>query len=98
MFQQAFDNFMSSAFEAAVDSSTTASWGGGAYAVELFEDGTYRTMHKGSLGNLYDTDGLLLTIPSLSDEDWDDDPSIRHYGNAEDEIREWFEDAMSERI
>ena len=94
MFQQAFDNFMSSAFEAAVDSSTTASWGGGAYAVELFSDGTYRTMDKGSIGNLYHSPGMVLTVPYLSDDEWDEDPSVRFYGNAEDEIRIWFSERM----
>jgi hypothetical protein len=67
--QQAFDNFMASDFEATVDSSTAASWGGGAYVVELFEDGTYRSLDKGSVGNLYDSPGLILTVPHLNDED-----------------------------
>jgi hypothetical protein len=96
--QQAFDNFMSSDFEATVDSSTAASWGGGAYVVELFEDGAYRTMDKGSVGNLYDSPGLILTVPHLNEEEWDDDSNTHFYDNAEDKIREWFADAMSERM
>jgi len=95
--QKAFDNFMASDFEATVDSSTKASWGGGAYAVELFEDG-YRIMDKNSIGNLYDSPGLILIVPHLNDEEWDEDYNTRFYGNAEDKIREWFADAMSKQM
>jgi hypothetical protein len=95
--QQAFDNFMSSDFKSAVDSSTEASWGGGAYAVELFEDGTYRTMPKSSIGNRYDSPGVILAVPQFDEEEWDDDPDVRSYDNAEECMKGLFEHAMWER-
>lgn len=89
----AFEKFMASGdFKPAVDSATKASWGGSGYSVELFDDGSYRILWDNQIGNLYDSPGLILSIPSLTDEEWDEDedPSIRFYHNAEQEIRDAF--------
>lgn len=88
--KQAFNSFMDESFESAVDSSTKASWGGSGYSVELFDDGTYRVLWDNQIGNRYDSPGLILSIPTLDSEEWDDDPSIRFYGNVEQEIRDSF--------
>jgi hypothetical protein len=90
--QNAFDAFMSDDFQSAVDSSTKASWYGHSYSVELFDDGSYRLLHSKDIGTLYDSPGLILVVPSLSDEEWHDDPTMRCYDAAEQEIRDYFED------
>ena len=90
--QSAFDSFMSNDFKAAVDSATKASWSGSGYSVELFDEGNYRILWNQQIGNLYDSPGLILSIPALGDEEWDEDSSIRYYDNAEVEIREAFEE------
>lgn len=90
--QKAFDSFMAEEFKNAVDSSTKGSWGGSGYSVELFDDATYRVLWDNHIGNLYDSPGLILSIPSLQDGEWDEDPSIRFYDNAEQSIRETFQE------
>jgi len=89
--KQAFESFMSKSFESAVDSSTKASWGGSGYSVELFDDGTYRVLWDNQIGNLYNSPGLILSVLYLDNEEWDDDPSIRFYDNAEQQMRDVFE-------
>lgn len=86
----AFQAFMSSDFEPACDSATKASWGGSGYSVELFDDGTYRVLWDDQIGNCYDSPGLILGIPTLNDEEWDDDPTHRFYDNAREEMLEFF--------
>ena len=88
--KSAFDSFMQVAFEGAVDSSTKASWGGENYVVELFDNGTYRTLWSKQIGNSYVSPGLLLSVPTLKEEDWDEDPSLRYYDNAEEYMRNVF--------
>lgn len=90
--QQAFDSFMAVSFESAVDSSTKASWGGSNYSVELFDDGTHRVLWDNQIGNIYDSPGLILPVPSLGDEEWDDDPNNRFYDNAEQGLRDSFQE------
>lgn len=92
--QSAFNQFMSTDFQSAVDSSTKASWGGSGYSVELFPDGSYRVLWDNQIGNRYDSSGLILSIPPLGDEEWDEDLSIRFYDNAEELLRESFKEAI----
>lgn len=93
--QKAFDAFMEEKFEDAVNSSTKASWGGSGYSVELFEDGEYRVLWDGQIGNLYDSPGIILKVPHLSEEDWDDDPDLRFYDNAEEFMKDSFEETKT---
>lgn len=88
----AFETFMRIDFESACDSSTKASWAGSGYSVELFDDGTYRVLWNQQIGNLYDSPGLILGIPAMTDEEWDEDPSIRYYDNAKEYMKEVFEE------
>jgi hypothetical protein len=90
--QQAFNSFMEKDFQSAVDSSTKASWGGSGYSVELFDDGTYRVLWDGQIGNLYDSPGLILPVPALGNDEWDEDPNIRFYDNAEEEAQDSFQE------
>jgi hypothetical protein len=90
--RKAFEKFMAEGFKKAVDSSTKASWGGSGYSVELFDDGHYRVLWDNEIGNLYDSPGLIMSIPYLVDDEWSEDPSMRFYDNAEEEIRENFEE------
>ena len=95
-FQKAFDRFMQNDFESAVDSATKASWSGSGYSVELFPDGTYRVLWDAAIGNLYETPGVILGIRALGEDEWDDDESLRFYDNAEDYMREVFEDRSND--
>lgn len=93
--QSAFNQFMATDFESACDSSTQASWGGSHYSVELFEDGHYRVLWANQIGNLYDSPGLILSVPALTDEEWDDECiSHRFYENAEEAMRDAFSEAL----
>ena len=90
--KKAFESFMAQDFQSACDSATQASWGGSGYSVELFDDGHYRVLWDNQIGNLYDSPGLILSVPTLGDDEWDKDPSIRFYDNAEEEMREIFQE------
>lgn len=92
----AFNAFMSESFESACDSSTEASYGGSGYSVELFEDGSYRVLWNNQIGNLYDSEGLILGVPALSSEE-DDVENGKFYDNAEDQMRESFTQALEDR-
>ena len=95
-FQSAFALFMANDFEQSCDSSTQASWGGGGYSVELFDDGTYRVLWDNEIGNLYVSDGIILGVPALGDDEWDDDKSIRFYDNAKEYMQTAFSDAVED--
>lgn len=90
--QKVFESFMEQEFESAVDSATRASWGGDGYSVELFNSGKYRVLYNGEIGNLYYSPGLILPIPFLGQDEWDEDPTLRFYDNAEKEMRNVFEE------
>ena len=93
-FKAAFELFMAEDFEDACVSSTKAGWGGGSYSVELFEDGSYRVQDTGSIGSLYESPGIVLTIPRLGDEEWNKDNG-HFFGNAEEKMCEWFAESLS---
>jgi hypothetical protein len=90
----AFESFMANDFESAVDSSTAASWGGSGYSVELFDDGSYRVLWNNHIGNLYTSPGLIISIPALGDDEWDEDANIRFYDNAEEAISIAFHEQL----
>jgi len=91
---KAFEAFLQSEFNDAVDRSTEASWGGSGYSVELFPDGHYRILWNNQIGNLYQPLGMIIGIPSLTDEEWDDDPSLRYYDIAEEYMQEVFAEKL----
>lgn len=70
--QEAAQNFVNSEeWESAIASNTRASWGGSGYSVELFEDGTFRVLWDGSIGNLYRSSGLIVGLPDADDDEAD---------------------------
>jgi hypothetical protein len=70
----ALEQFIASdQFVEAITSSTKARRSGENYSVELFEDGSYRVLWSGEIGNLYQSPGMILVIPGLSEDDIDGD-------------------------
>lgn len=99
--KQAFEVFMAKDFEEAVDLSTRAFLIGGGYAAELLADGSYRVLWRGELlndddyrvlwrGRPYDLHGLIISIPVLNDDEWNDDESLRFYERVEKNMRDIF--------
>lgn len=69
--EQTLEAFLKSDdFSEAMEKSTRASWGGSGYSIELFEDGTWRVLWDNEIGNLYSSPGVILDIPALEDNDW----------------------------
>lgn len=52
-------------FESGVIKSTRAAREGKSYKVELFEDGTWEVFWSGHLGNKYESQGEILSLPAL---------------------------------
>lgn len=100
----AFEAFMADekAVEEAIDNSTSASYGGGSYKLELFHDGTYRVLASNRIGNAYKSDGIIISIPTLREDEMavldDDDNEVvgAMYDNAIEELRRNFDYAISE--
>ena len=98
LLTQAFENFMQDSFHKAAISSTKASWGGSEYCVELFDDGTYRVLWSGNIGNAYESTGVILGIPSLDDEEWDgteENEEDAYTKDAAELMREKFADYLA---
>lgn len=96
IYDEAFEIFMEEAFEDACISSTKASWGGSGYSVELFADGTYRVLWNNNIGNLYDSPGLIISIPPLGDEEWDDDIDICYFDRAIEAMKDIYAQAKED--
>jgi hypothetical protein len=99
-YKEAFEVLVATEIEFAIDCATKQEYGGESTTVlELFSDNTFRWLP--SIGNLYNSQGLLLSITGVNqsdDEDIDEDGSIivsRFYDNTIDSIRESFEDSLS---
>jgi uncharacterized protein YndB with AHSA1/START domain len=96
--EKAFESFMTdndyTVFQTAVDDSTKASWGGSGYSVELFPDGSYRTLWDNHIGNRYDSPGIVLKVPPFDDEEWDEDISLSYYGTVEEVLHKTFAEVL----
>ncbi len=93
-YQAAFDSFMSDQTEVedAIDMATSQSYGGTAtVTLELWADGSYRVTP--SVGNLYNSDGILVAIPALSSED--DEEDNRYYDNAIESLQQNFQEVSA---
>ncbi|SRR6266568_5336869 len=55
-------------FPESLAKATRASWSGSGYAIELFEDGTWRVLWTGEIGNKYESPGVILRLPTLDDD------------------------------
>jgi hypothetical protein len=94
-YQSAFDAFMTEAFEEACVSSTKASWGGSGYSVELLEDGNFGVYWDNQIGNKYKSPGIILGIPDLKDDEWDEENG-HFFDNAAEEMTAKFEQVMAD--
>lgn len=81
-------------FADAVISSTQASFGGGSYSVELFPLGDWRVLWTQSIGNQYESPGVILRVPPLSDEDYQAFEDMTHDGNMVQAL--WGTDELEE--
>lgn len=61
----------STEFNAAVKSSTLASFGGSGYSVEFFPNGNHRVLWDNQIGNLYVSKGDIRSIPYLTEGQMD---------------------------
>jgi hypothetical protein len=93
-FQAAFNGFMAADIEEAIDKSTQASFDGNGYSIELFTDGTYRLLWNNNIGNLYDSPGIIVPVPALSDDDMGDDDVPAFYENAIEQMHQNFDMAF----
>lgn len=96
IFRQAFDNFLDNDFEDAVTRATEIYWWGHypGLMLELLPEGRYRLLHSVRIGNHFVPEGVLLIVPYLGDEEWDDDADIRFYDNAQESMEIEFERAL----
>lgn len=83
----ALETFLESGeFGEGVISATKAGWGGSGYSVELFEDGTHRVLWDNQIGNMYESDGVILGLPKIAD-DSDSDMLDEAFWAEEDELK-----------
>jgi hypothetical protein len=91
LYRPVFETFMLIDFKGAVDASTKASYNGSWYVLELFQDGYYRILWEKDVGNLYESPGMIIRVPSLVVEEEDNG----WYDRAERGIRESFSSNLS---
>jgi len=82
---QAYTRFIEHDLEAAVDLCTKAVNASGSHYVELQHDGTYNVFWINHTGETH-TQGLLLSIPVLADNEWHEDEYERSYAVAEETL------------
>jgi hypothetical protein len=99
-YQQILDQYIASQnFKDGVVSATKASWGGGGYSVELFEDGTWRNLWNNQIGNRYETSGILLGLPTISENitrEMDEEKAVNDDSNLRDAFDYEFDDLAKE--
>lgn len=95
-FKAAYADFTSgsSQVEAAIDAATLASYGGGGYTLDLFSDGRWRLLPGNVIGNLFNSAGLMVGIPTLADDETATDASGAYYDNARDILDEKVQFAL----
>jgi hypothetical protein len=107
IMKETLEKFLqSNEFKAGVIASTRASWGGSGYSVELLSDGTYNgPIWNNQIGNLYESPGVILGIPTFNDSDHaeamqdgmsDEDFFDLAFANDEEELAQEMRDALEE--
>lgn len=109
-YTQVLDMYLASPdFKKGVTASTRAYWDGSGYSVELFEDGTWHNLWDNQTGNLYETPGVILHLPTLDDSDYqecvnvvenpmsEEDYFAMAFANDEKELAESMRDALKEK-
>jgi hypothetical protein len=57
-------------FKSGIISATRASWSGSGYSVELLPDtDTWRVLWNNQVGNLYNSPGIILGLPTFTDDE-----------------------------
>ena len=56
-------------FANAIVMSTMAGTGGSGYSVEFYPDGHYRVLWDNQIGNLYESPGVIVKIPQLTEQE-----------------------------
>lgn len=91
-FSAAFEAFMATEAEEAIISSTRAGWGGSGCSVELSQNGTFHVLWNNQIGNLYHSEGVIIGVPQLGDDEYNsDDEALSMFDEALDNLRERFE-------
>jgi hypothetical protein len=99
-----FDKFFTDrvVVEEAIVSSTKCGWGGGSYSLEVAPDWWIASPTE-SFGSLYAPAGIIIAIPQLNDEEWDDQwddddvfSSGHYYERAIEALGCDFEEALDE--
>lgn len=80
-------------FADAIVKSTQAGFGGSGYSVELFPDGHYRVLWDNQIGNRYETPGVIVKVPQVSQSDMED---CELEDAAEFYADEWKDEFISE--
>lgn len=98
VFGPAFDNYLRSEdFESSVIESTKASQVGEFYAVELFRDGRYRLLHSDDMVNPYHPHGMILRIPALAAEAYNEEDAYESdFENVGELIMDMFWEEQGE--
>lgn len=106
-FAETLDKFLASdEFGSALMKATRASWGGSGYSVEIFPDGHWRVLWDNEIGNLYDSPGVILGLPTLDDSDYqecvvdggmdEEEFFYQVYENDVEELAQSMRDALAE--
>jgi hypothetical protein len=92
----ALENYLKSDdFKTGVIAATRASWGGSGYSVELLPDRTSRNLWNSQIGNRYESEGIILPLPTLDTDDMSEyvDGGA---GSEDDFLAEAFENEREE--
>ena len=85
----------SSDIEADLISATKAGFSGSGYSLELLPSGDNRVLWDNNIGNLYSSPGLIISLPQINDDDWDEDDSF--FDNAIEALDIKIEEAIEEQ-
>ena len=96
--EEAFERFLEYDFEQAVIQSTEEEWANhnNCVLLEIFNDGSYRLLLSRTTGNHYCSPGLIMKVPGLGEDEWDDDPSMCYFEPTLLWIKEMFEAKIAE--
>ena len=95
-YAQVLEEYLNSpAFKEGVIASTKAGYLGDSYSVELFSDGTWRNLHTQTIGNRYESEGVLLVLPSVPDVSEDELEDA--FDLERDELEQDMKDRLQDR-
>lgn len=90
-FDAALNKFLDSDdFARAVEESSVSSMPDNGMTVELFNDGTFRVVRTGKIGNRYQSEGITLRIPASSDVELE-------FGTGMDAIKRALKEELIEK-